>query len=455
MVKNNKPLWLIGLILIEIVLAVSVVFNGCTFGNMDAVATSDMNKNPVSRKKDWTFMVYMAADNNLEAAALEDFNEMEASDFDSEKINVIVLFDRNNFKDSNDLEEWRGARMYEICKDKNGINNTICSKRISCSDLGLGIKNEKSLDMGNPETLRGFVKNVVNYYPAEHYGIFVWGHGTGYRNSSLQKNETRAVAVDDSSDSFMENCVVASSIKNGMGDKKIDLLAYDTCFAAELEVVYEFSEVAEYFIGSQGIQVESGLDYRKVFTNEIGETENGLSAAKCVAEKLSDNMKKDFSIINLSEIKNLFSSFDSFASSAASFVSSKTDGVEIRNEILSKAESFRSFESSNNPVYVNILSLADMFVKKYQNLVSYKNNLETAIKKSVVFYSGANKNLPLGIYFCSVDNSNALIMDFSPYYCKGKNLKNQCSFVKDSSAYVLTVEKNGTLLDRLFENYNF
>lgn len=455
MVKNNKPLWLIGLILVEIVLAVSVIFNGCTFGNMDAVATAGINQNSCSTKKNWTFMVYMAADNNLEDAAMEDFNEMEASDFDSEKINIIVLFDRNNFKDCNDSEEWRGSRMYEICKDKNGINTTICSKQISCTDLGLGVKNEKSLDMGNPETLRGFIKNVVNNYPAEHYGFFVWGHGTGYRNSSLPKNKIRAVAVDDSSNSFMENSVVASAIKKGMNDKKIDLLAYDTCFAAELEVVYEFPDVAECFIGSQGIQIESGLDYRKVFTNGIGESENGLDAAKCVVEKLSDDMKKDFSIINLSEIKNVFSSFDSFASSAASFVSSKTDGMQIRNEILSKAESFRSFESSNNPVYVNILSLVDVFAKKYQNLDSYKNNLESAIKKAVVFYSGTNKNLPLGVYFCSVDNSNALIMDFSPYYCKGKNLKNQCSFVKDSRAYVLTAEKNGSLLDRLFENYSF
>ncbi|MBQ4237525.1 MAG: hypothetical protein II716_11915, partial [Treponema sp.] len=167
------------------------------------------------------------------------------------------------------------------------------------------------------------------------------------------------------------------------------------------------------------------------------------------------DMKNDFSVINLSESENVFSSFEKFALHAASFILTKSDGKNIRDEILAKGDCFRSFESVNNPVYVNVMSLVDLLSTKYAGLDAYKNQLHESLKKMIACYQGKKENLPLGIYFCSVDNANDLIMNFSPYYLNGSNLEKQCSFVKKSKGYVLTVKKSGSLLDKLFENYNF
>lgn len=448
-----KKLLTNGLWLTAMSLAGLINLGSCTFGNLNTSAESVV-ENTVHEKKDWTFMVYMAADNNLEKASLEDFNEMEASNFDSEKINVIVLYDRNDLKDSSDSDEWSGTRMYEIQKDENGMNNTIVSKRISCSDLELSSKKQSFLNMGSSKTLSGFISNVKNYYPAEHYGLFVWGHGTGYRNANLKNDMSRAVALDDSSNSFMENCVVASSINNGMKNKKMDLIVYDTCFASELEVVNEFGNVASYFCGPQGVQKESGLNYEKVFTKEIEAYESGLTFAKSIENNLSVEMEKDFSIIDLSEVENVTSAFDDFAKTAASNIKQSSDGEEIKNLILKNGECFKSFESANNPVYVNVLSLADLLTQKYSSLESKKQNLIAAMKKMVQKESVEN-NLPLGIYFCSLDNSGNVIEEFSPYYYKDSNLTNMSSFVKKSEGYVLTNNKTGSLMDRIFGNYSF
>lgn len=429
------------------------VFAACTFEASSNSGISDLDS--ANEKKQWTFLVYMAADNNLENAAIEDFNEMEASDFNSDEINIIVLFDRNNYKDCNDSDEWKGTRLYEILKDENGMNNAIRSKRISCKALGISTRNDVSLDMGSPKTLEEFLKSTVDFYPAQHYGLFVWGHGTGYRSSCAGIKKNRAVALDDSANSFMENCAVASAVKNGMNGKKLDFIAYDTCFGSELEVVYEFPEAAEYFIGTQNVQVESGLNYQKIFEYGIEKSETGLSAGEFILGRLSDDMKNDFSVINLSESENVFSSFEKFALHAASFIPTKSDGKNIRDEILAKGDCFRSFESVNNPVYVNVMSLVDLLSTKYAGLDAYKNQLHESLKKMIACYQGKKENLPLGIYFCSVDNANDLIMNFSPYYLNGSNLEKQCSFVKKSKGYVLTVKKSGSLLDKLFENYNF
>ena len=92
------------------------------YSNLNGYSLVENTNQP---KKQWTIMVYMAADNNLESAAVEDFNEMEASKYDRDKMNVIVLFDRNNLKDCSDQDEWEGARLYEICRDENGMNNSL------------------------------------------------------------------------------------------------------------------------------------------------------------------------------------------------------------------------------------------------------------------------------------------------------------------------------------------
>ena len=48
-----------------------------------------------ANKSLWTFMIYMAADNELEAAALLDINELEAAEAVSDNLRIIVLIDKN------------------------------------------------------------------------------------------------------------------------------------------------------------------------------------------------------------------------------------------------------------------------------------------------------------------------------------------------------------------------
>ena len=70
---------------------------------------------PSQVTKDWTFMVYIDADCNLEQAGIDDINEMEMEGSDS-NINVIVQIDRiPGFDDSEG--DWTGAKRYHIIKD--------------------------------------------------------------------------------------------------------------------------------------------------------------------------------------------------------------------------------------------------------------------------------------------------------------------------------------------------
>ena len=71
----------------------------------------------------WTVMVYLDGDNNLEPAAIDDLNEMEAVG-STNKVNVVVQFDRHAAYD-NTNGNWTTCKRYYVTKDANGYDGVI------------------------------------------------------------------------------------------------------------------------------------------------------------------------------------------------------------------------------------------------------------------------------------------------------------------------------------------
>jgi len=90
-------------------------------------------------KANWTFLIYIDGDNNLELMAINDINEMEKSSLPS-SINIIVQIDRIDGYDSSN-GNWTTTRRYKITHDTN--TSTIGSQLIQ--DMG-------ELNMGDPQT---------------------------------------------------------------------------------------------------------------------------------------------------------------------------------------------------------------------------------------------------------------------------------------------------------------
>jgi hypothetical protein len=107
-------------------------------------------------KAKWTFMVYMAGDNNLSDAGDMDLDEMRAVG-SSPDVNVVVQFDRARD---------RGTTRYLV--QKNGENEQTES-------LGL-------TDCGDPQVLIDFVK-WASRFSAERYALVLWNHGGGWEPS--------------------------------------------------------------------------------------------------------------------------------------------------------------------------------------------------------------------------------------------------------------------------------
>jgi len=195
--------------------------------------------------KDWTIMVYLDGDNNLEDAAIDDINEMEHGGGSSENVNVITLIDRHPAYDSSN-GDWTGGRYYKILDDNSlDINSQLLS------DLG-------EVDMADPDTLENFLRFCFNSYPADHYALIIWDHGSGIFGA----------CVDDTtgSDAILYVDEIQSAIKNAANayGESIDIIAFDCCLMGMIEVAYELRNLCDYFIASEETIPWDGFDYEPI-----------------------------------------------------------------------------------------------------------------------------------------------------------------------------------------------
>jgi len=236
----------------------------------------------------WTFMVYLAADNDLEPYAIADFNEMEMVGSTSD-LNILVQFDRSPKYDASN-GNWSDTRRFRVVQD--GDPNTITSPVLE--NLG-------EVNMGSPQALVEFLSWGVQNYPADHYCLVLWDHGGGWRllekssgglrTTRLNQPEAPAskdqrivaagppggrmpgfvnpfgsgwgplkdVCVDETnSDRLLSDEIQSALAASGT---VLDILGYDACFMGMIENAYEIRGMAHYLVASEETEPGDGWAY--------------------------------------------------------------------------------------------------------------------------------------------------------------------------------------------------
>jgi hypothetical protein len=206
----------------------------------------------VATSNQWTILVYMDGDNNLEQAAIDDLNEMESVDGLSSSVNIIVQVDRIDGYDTSN-GDWTGARRYKVTHDTN--INTISSTKLQ--ELG-------EINMGDPATLQTFMEWGLTTYPANHYALILWDHGGG----------VEGVAWDDSNNNdHLTLEELGSTFEKVYSAKKItfDIIGFDACLMATIEVVNQVKDYAKYIVASEEVEPGDGWPYDR-FLGKLSKT---------------------------------------------------------------------------------------------------------------------------------------------------------------------------------------
>ena len=204
----------------------------------------------------WTFMTYIS-DSDLEYFSIEDMIEMERVG-STDEVNIVVQIDRWDGYDKPDWNDesngdWETAKRYLITKENKG-DHVIGSTAIE--DIG-------EINTGDPDQLVEFVEWAQTNYPAEHYALNIWNHGSGATGVAYEQSCPDYCWYNGNEADKLELSEIDSALSEitNNGENKLDIVGFDACLMSTIEVVEAVAPYSNIMIGSEILEPGDGWDY--------------------------------------------------------------------------------------------------------------------------------------------------------------------------------------------------
>lgn len=217
---------------------------------------------------DWTVMVFLNG-SDLEsraAAATADLLEMMRAG-STDRIHVVVETLGTDVWGNDVVNPETNQRFYVeqgtvglnpvYLDDEEAVEHFAEFSRGNPEGPGL-IVLEEDLGLrpvGDPETLVDFIIWTIERFPAKRYALILWNHGAGsvigYGLDERAEPSTLTLAG-------LQHALAAAYARTG---EVFELIGFDACLMATVEVASVVSPYARYFVASQEFEPASGWDY--------------------------------------------------------------------------------------------------------------------------------------------------------------------------------------------------
>lgn len=258
-------------------------------------------------QKEWTFLIYLNGNNNLDSFGKYNINQMEKVG-STDRVNVVV--------------QWASianGKTQRLLVQKDYDSAKVTSPVLE--DLG-------KVDMGDWHNLVSFIEWGVKNYPAQHYFIDVWNHGSGWHELKLKGFQPSFNPLDISLDDNTGHSISTTQLGQALTEAarvvghKVDVYGSDACLMAMAEVASEMKNSVKYYLGSQDLEPGEGWPYDAILTqwNKKPDT-SPQEVAKIVTEEYvksyqggqnGDN-EVTFSVFDLEKTDRLYFAIDSMS----------------------------------------------------------------------------------------------------------------------------------------------
>lgn len=353
------PLWLVlgglfSFIVLAAAIAGGVVFlsrsGGISGGNNDpsigtAITPSPTTPPPVTTREpppnaaDWTILVYLDGDNNLEADAIDDFEEM-ARVGSTDQVHIIVQMDRIRSPEGWDdrrYGNWEGTLRFRV---EAGMEPTRAN---ALADLG-------ERNMGDPATLTDFLIWGVNNYPAKRYAIILWDHGASWLG----------IASDDTDRDVLNLPEISSAFETALARTQIggfELIGFDACLMAQIDVLHTIAPYGRVAVASAELEPNSGWAWDAWLEQLVAKPEqDGYAIAPVIVQTYMDSFSAGeadevtLSAFDLTRTNDLISGLDALAQELQ-------NGVQQSYTAIGQA---RSFVNIYAPAYSEEFNAIDL-----------------------------------------------------------------------------------------------
>ena len=362
---------------------------------------------PNANLPEWTVMVYLDADNELESAGINDINEMEMVGSTTD-VNIVVQADRVPGYDISN-SDWTNTRRYYITQDSDPmqINSQF-------NDLG-------ELNMGDPQTLIDFTSWAVANYPAKKYLLVIWNHGGGFRSPAYTAKD---IAWDDTSGgdriTIPELEYAFSAISAQMG-KKIDIVGMDACLMAMTEVAYQIKDYADILVASEGNEPGDGWPYDTILDQLVS---NPFMSPKQLSTDIVDKYIYSYPSYDVTQSAIDLIYIDTLATQLSNLaLAIMSDTLTPKDVYINAAYSSQYY---GDPDFIDLYDFCSK-VLIYSYNVQVKSialSIQQTLISSVVINSNYNG--------WSVSGSKGLSIYFPWYYTYNSNKYNSTNFTQDT-----------------------
>ena len=218
-----------------------------------------------------TIIVYMAADNDLSNDALLNIKQMQQG-YRETGVNFIVFID-----------------AYDKAPYLLKIKENTCDTIRSFSEL----------NSANPQTFNTVLREIIQRYPANNYGLVLWSHASSWLPAGAQ---LRSFGRDGNSEMNISELAKALPVH-------FDYIVFDACLMASVEALYELRGKTDYVIASSAETLADGFPYTQLMPEFLQKN----SSLRKIAEIYFDfyNRKENaersatIALIDIRELGNL------------------------------------------------------------------------------------------------------------------------------------------------------
>jgi hypothetical protein len=177
----------------------------------------------------------------------------------------------------------------------------------------LGAKN-----MADPQTLSDFVIWAKANFPAQHHALILWNHGGGTQGYGLDTSPSGNGAMMD-----LNQLHQAYQMTRQQLEKPLDIVVYDACLMASIEVAQITATVANAMASSVELEPGHGIDYAHLMNN-LGASPpfDGPAFGSVVKTGYIEHTKKEgtfeksqitYSVFDLTRLPSFTETFSKFA----------------------------------------------------------------------------------------------------------------------------------------------
>ena len=242
-------------------------------------------------------------------------------------------------------------------------------------------------NMGSEETLSSFLSFAKENYPAEKTGFLFWNHGGGsVSGAAFDENfGYDSLTLDEMYRAFDENYELSEE------NPPFELIGFDTCLMATIDVAYTYNDIGKYLVASQEIEPNNGWLYSgwvsalaqnpQLNGSELGKIICDTYVSGCQQEGTYENIT--LSVTNLSKVSELVAAYNDFGKEALEYACENPSFFSSFSRIAGATENYGG--NTKEQGYTNMVDLGHLARKTAQALPETSAQVQAALENCVEY----------------------------------------------------------------------